>query len=230
MLDHLRMASRPRWLAFSLFAVILLATFLLLGRWQLSRASSQSIVDAAKASAVAADTTEVDSVLTTSPPAPDIEWRAVTARGVYDEEGQLLVRNRSLDSANGYWVVVPLITQSGPDLVVVRGWIPSGPSAAAPAAIPAVPSGPVEVTGRIRVPEPTGNSATLPEGQIERVIPQQIAELTGRPTYGGWLVLASEKPSPAPAAQLRQLPDAAAPSWRWPVSTRSTPFSGSSSR
>ncbi len=116
-------------------------------------------------------------------------------------------------------MLVPLRTETGAELLVVRGWIPSGETAGAPDVLPTVPPGTVEVEGRWRVPEPTSGTADLPAGQIERIVPAEIAQVTGQPTYGGWLQLGSEVPAPPAAAdQLRRLPDDTAGGWRWPIS------------
>ena len=217
--EHLRMAARPRWVAFTVFALLLLVAFLLLGRWQLDRAASQQTQDLDRAAAAAAAPVDVAELAQPgSPVAAETEWRVVTAKGTYDREHQLLVRNRPLDGANGYLVLVPLRTDTGAELLVVRGWIPSGETAGAPDVLPTVPPGTVEVEGRWRVPEPTSGTADLPAGQIERIVPAEIAQVTGQPTYGGWLQLGSEVPAPATADQLRRLPDDTAGGWRWPIS------------
>ena len=152
-------------------------------------------------------------------PGPEDEWRSVTATGTYDAAHQLLVRNRSADAGNGYLVLVPLRTASGNDLVVMRGWVPSGPTADAPAEVPAVPAGVVTVTGRLRLPEPSSGRTDLPDGQVERIVPSDVGALTGRPTYGGWVALGTEQPTAAgTAASVATLPDGSVPQGRWPIS------------
>ena len=220
MLEHLRVATRPRWVGFTMLVGGLFVVFVLLGRWQLHRADEQHRDDAVRETSRTAPVVVVDTV--TQPdvaPDADNEWRAVTASGTYDPDHQLLVRNRSLNAKNGYLVLVPLRTDAGPDLVVVRGWIPSGGTAEAPDALPAVPSGTVTVSGRLRLPEPSVGATELPAGQVERIVPAEVADVTGRPTYGGWVVLGTEEPSTTgTAAAVTTLPDGSEPAGRWPIS------------
>ncbi len=55
---------------------------------------------------------------------------------------------------------------------------------------------------------------------MERIVPSEVSALTGRPTYGGWVVLGTEEPSDRrhrcgrgddPAGRQR-------PAGRWPIS------------
>jgi cytochrome oxidase assembly protein ShyY1 len=217
-LDHARTAGGARWVALTGFALVLLVVFLLLGRWQLHRAAWQSAADEQQAQAFAAATVSVGKLVGAGVPLPAVdEWRSVTATGTYDVAHQVLVRNRTLNSSNGYLVAVPLRTPGG-DLLVVRGWIPSGATAQAPDAVPAVPTGTVTVTGRIRAPEPASANAGLPAGQAERIVPAEVAALTGRPTYDGWLSLQTENPSPVSDTGLQTLPADGSSGWSWPIS------------
>ena len=107
------MATRPRWVGFTVLVGGLFVVFVLLGRWQLHRADEQHRDDAVREAARSAPAVSVDHVTQPgTPPDSDNEWRAVTARGTYDQEHQLLVRNRSLNAKNGYLVLVPLQTDS----------------------------------------------------------------------------------------------------------------------
>jgi cytochrome oxidase assembly protein ShyY1 len=61
--------------------------------------------------------------------------------------------------------------------------------------------------GRIRPPEAARNDAGLPAGQVQRIVPAQVATLTGRPTYGGFVDLVTESPSSADAPRILLTPD-----------------------
>src|SRR5262249_9468429 len=143
------------------------------------------------------------------------QWRQVTATGTYDAAHQLLARNRVRQNVNGYEVLVPLRTADGVDLLVDRGWIDAGPTASAPAHLPAVPTGQVTVVGRIRPAEHARSNAGLPAGQVQRIDPAQVAELTGRPTYGGFVNLVRETPPQADAPAVLLTPDQADPGGWW---------------
>ncbi len=202
----------------SVFVVVLVIAFVLLGRWQLHRAHAQAEEDAQRTAATASAPVPVDRLLTPDQPLPAAdEWRAVTATGTYDPDHQLLVRNRSMDSTNGYWVLAPLRTARG-DLLVARGWIPAGATAEAPDALPTLPSGQVTVTGRLRPAESATSRAGLPAGQVERIVPSQLSDQIGRPTYSAWLAMESEQPPVPLDAGLRLLPADGSSGWQWPIS------------
>src|SRR3954449_6063240 len=145
---------RPSWVGFTLFVVLACVGFYELGVWQLHRHTHQNRVDAQLSGSRALAPVAVDRLLEEGVrPAASVEWCRVTAIGTYDGAHQLLVRNRVRHNVNGYEVLVPLRTSTGVDLLVDRGWIPSGPTAAAPAKVPAVPARTVTVIGRVRPPE-----------------------------------------------------------------------------
>ncbi len=219
MLDHLRVATRPRWVGLTIFVLVMVATFSILGQWQLGRADQQSVSDGLRDRARGAEPADISALSRPGVrPAEALQWRPVTATGTYDADHQVLVRNRSLQSSNGYLVLVPLRTDAGPDLVVLRGWIPAGSTAATPAALPTVPTGIVSIQGRLRVPEPPTTDSGLPEGQVERIVPDEIAALTGQPTYGAWVVLGTEQPTATGSELVRAVPDGSTSTGRWPIS------------
>lgn len=208
MRHFLALFRRPSWVGFTLFVVVACVGFYELGVWQLHRHTHQNLVDAQLSQSRALDPVSVDRLLRPGlAPDSSVEWRRVTASGTYDASHQLLVRNRVRHNVNGYEVLVPLRTSTGVDLVVDRGWIPSGPTAAAPAEIPAVPSGTVTVVGRVRPPEGARSNAGLPAGQTQRIVPANVAAATGRATYGGFVDLAQETPASAGSPEVILSPD-----------------------
>lgn len=207
---------RPSWVAFTAFVIFASVGFYELGVWQLHRHTHQNRIDADLRRSKNLAPVDVATLLRpATPPAAVLSWRRVTASGTYDAAHQLLVRNRVQLNANGYEVLVPLRTSSGIDLIVDRGWIPSGPTAAGPAAIPAVPTGVVTVMGRVRPPEAARSNAGLPAGQTQRIVPAEIAVLTGHPTYGGFIDLVTESPTVAGAPSVLQSPDEASSGDWW---------------
>jgi cytochrome oxidase assembly protein ShyY1 len=207
---------RPSWVAFTAFVVLASVGFYELGVWQLHRHTYQNRIDAELRRSKAMPPVPASSLLSPGTvPAQAVQWRRVTATGTYDAARQLLVRNRVMLNVNGYEVVVPLRTSSGVDLLVDRGWIPSGPTAEAPAQIPAVPTGTVTIVGRIRPPETARSEAGVPTGQTQRIEPAQVAALTGRPTYGGFVDLVQETPPPADAPKVLPSPDEVSSAGWW---------------
>lgn len=109
---------------------------------------------------------------------PDEEWQPVLLRGEYLPDEQLLVRNRPHGGTSAFEVLVPLRDVDGRIFVVDRGWVPPGESAT-PDAVPAPPSGEVEVLVRLRPSEvlpPSGRSA--PEGQLPTIHLQSMADIS----------------------------------------------------
>ena len=80
----------------------------------------------------------------------DVEFRSVWAVGVYQTEGQVLIRNRTYQGSAGYWVLTPLRLHSGSVVAVNRGWIPHGTGTGASSAGFAPATGEVEVVGLVR--------------------------------------------------------------------------------
>jgi cytochrome oxidase assembly protein ShyY1 len=206
----LRVLARPRWLAFLALLIVVGIAFSQLGQWQLRRHDGRRAANAiieANADRPPAPVTEVLQPGVAVDPSQ--QWRPVEARGRWDEEHQLLVRNRPNPEGggNGYLVLTPLVTDAGPALLVVRGWVPAGQTAAQPASVPAPAPGTVDVIGRVRGTEPPADTET-PAGQLIRIDVSAIADTLPYPVYGGFVDLVSEQP---PAAEPLPLPAAPEP-------------------
>ena len=106
----------------------------------------------------------------------------------------------------GVDVVVPLETDSGEILLVDRGWLATDDGGATPEEVPAPPAGTVSVTGYVRV-DATGDSAKVTDRATRSISSAQIGPAIGRETYGGFVELASEDPSPDTPLEPAELPD-----------------------
>ena len=80
----------------------------------------------------------------------DIEFRSIRAVGTYQVQDQVLVRNRTYQGAAGYWVLTPLLLQTGDTVAVNRGWIPHAAGTGASPAEFAPATGAVQVVGLVR--------------------------------------------------------------------------------
>jgi cytochrome oxidase assembly protein ShyY1 len=111
-----------------------------------------------------------------------------------------IVRNRPLNGAPGYEVLVPFRTLEGGTVVVDRGWLPIGnESAGQPDTVPAPPSGVVDVVVRAKVGEPAVNR-DAPEGQVASIELPALRDDFGYGIHlGAYGVLASESPAPGTA-------------------------------
>jgi cytochrome oxidase assembly protein ShyY1 len=162
----------PRWIAAHAGIVVLVVTFLLLGRWQWH--VGHKVAPLTQAQLTAWRTPQpVASVITAQGVDGAKIGQAVEARGTYDASRQLLVPGRTLNGRTGYYVIAPLVTGSGQALVVNRGWLPA--TGSAEPAVPAPPSGPVTVTGWAAESE----SATGAVNQNGIVQAQSTAAATG---------------------------------------------------
>ena len=183
----------PRWVGLTAVAVVLVATFVLLGFWQLSRA--QAFL------AHPHDPAPV-TVQTVSPAAgllpADALGRRVTAAGSYDPAHALLVPDRSIDggSGDGYWALGVLRLADGSGLMVVRGWV------ARPADAPALPAGDVVVSGRLVASESADGGppgAPLPAGMLSAVNPVNLLQVVPYQVHDGYLVATAQQPPDATA-------------------------------
>jgi cytochrome oxidase assembly protein ShyY1 len=103
----------------------------------------------------------------------------VRLTGTWVPQSQVLVRKQSLDSNTGLWVVTPLLLTDGTIVIVNRGWTPAANSALESPVVSQLPTGTVEVLGRVRAVIPRGKPAPtdLPAGQVDRIVPLEISAL-----------------------------------------------------
>lgn len=125
--------------------VMLLATFVSLGRWQWGRAAhKEALAQQFTAGAGAVEPLGDRSTRSLA------RYAQVSVQGEWDAARQFLLDNRIRDGQAGYEVLTPLRMADGRWLLVDRGWLPFGgyrdrlPEVAA-----GLPSGPVTVRGRL---------------------------------------------------------------------------------
>lgn len=132
-----------------LFALAL--AFVALGVWQVRRlAWKEALIARVDAGTKAPP---VDAAAIPPASARAMEYRAVRLKGVYDPAGLALVTGAS-DLGSGYWVLAPLRLADGRLLYVNRGFLSVGSKVGE--ARRALPTGPVVVTGLLRLSEPGG--------------------------------------------------------------------------
>ena len=148
----------------TLAAVALVALFVSLGFWQLSRAEEKRAFLAAFDAGIASEPM----------PMPDaradidgLRYRAVRVTGSFDPAHQVLLDARTRDGKAGYEVVTPLIVAGGSPILVNRGWIPADPD-------------------RSRLPDVTvgGGERTL-TGLLDR-LPRAALASQPAPVVRGW--------------------------------------------
>ncbi|OAN38299.1 hypothetical protein A4X16_02580 [Microbacterium sp. H83] len=123
-------------------------------------------------------------------------WHPVVLEGEYLPDEQLLVRNRPRGGTSAFEVLVPFRDSDGRILIVDRGWVPPG-DGDSPDAVPAPPSGQVEVVVRVRPGEQAPASGRgAPEGQVPTIHLPAIAELVdGDVITSAYGQIVSESPS-----------------------------------
>lgn len=195
-----RFLLTPQWLGWFGLAVLFATVCTFLGQWQLDR----------RAETVAAiRTVEANYDREPLPFARAAgqfqqfdtgrEWTPVQMTGRYLPQQSRVVRNRPLNGQPGFEVLVPFRTAAGPTVVIDRGWLPLG-SNGEPAAVPAPPTGTVDVVARLKHPEgpvnrgaPPGQLASIDLGAYAAQIDGQLGAPMATGAYGA---LAAETPAP----------------------------------
>ncbi|MGI9621855.1 MAG: SURF1 family cytochrome oxidase biogenesis protein [Acidimicrobiales bacterium] len=144
---------RPKWIASHIFVVALVVIMVFLGLWQVDRLQQRRSTNNEVTDRLEQSVEPVSGLVTIDDSlsiGEETRFRLVTATGEYVMADEVLVRNRSLDGAPGYWVLTPLLLDSGDGVVVNRGWVPFSfePGDARPGTEP--PPGTVTVVGMVR--------------------------------------------------------------------------------
>ncbi len=204
----LRFLLSRRWLLLLLTVLLLAYACLLLGRWQWHRLEGKKAGNAIIRANENADPVPVDRVLRRGvDPPDDLEFAVVSATGTYDASKTVIVRYQTRDGNAGVDVVVPLMTGSGPALLVDRGWLATANQGSTDASqVPAPPTGRVTVTGWVRQ-NATGSSAQVVNASTRAISSAEVEPAIGVPTYGGFIQLLAESPRPATPLTRADPPD-----------------------
>lgn len=184
-------SARKAWLL-HLLVLVVVATCVALGSWQLDRHAQLQARNALLERRLEAEPRPYLEVAgTLDPEAPagtsrDPRYRPVRARGRFAPEHEVLLRGHALEGQPGYHVLTPLLlegTEGDRAVLVDRGWVPyrldePGQAVFAP------PEGIALVEGHL-MPEadpPTGPLAVLtprdpPEGPLERIARPDVTRL-----------------------------------------------------
>lgn len=200
----LRRFLSPGWVA-GVLAVALFAwaCFALLAPWQLGKSDDLEARNSRLAESVRADPVPLAAVVDQPEGFVDREWRLVTLAGQWQPAAEALLRLRSVDGEPVYQVLTVFDPVDGQDILVNRGYVPVGENNSVPG-YPAAPTGPVEITARVRASE-VGLAEPVPVGgrpAVRVVDPVVLSETLGDPLVPeGYLQLAGDQPgslTPAP--------------------------------
>jgi len=141
---------------------------------------------------------------------PNNEWQSVLATGSFDQEKQILLRNRYSEGKYGYEVLTLFTSTSGEKFWVDRGWVQAGATATTAPEITKVPETQVSITGRFRLDSslPRGSFFAIPgsgEGLVSELNAQ--SQLDTEKFYLDLLNGSDPSLTPAVTAQLPSLSD-----------------------
>ncbi|MGZ8601623.1 MAG: SURF1 family cytochrome oxidase biogenesis protein [Actinomycetota bacterium] len=209
-----RFLLRPRWIALTLFAVVVVGVCVRLGLWQLDRLEGRRAFNDRYAAGLAAAPLPLDDLLGDS---GALAYRRAIAIGRFDTEHEVILYGRTLNGQAGNHVLTPLVLADGRAIVVDRGWVPfemDEPPVAA--AAPPTGAAEVEVEGTLFAPQP-GGAGEVRDGEDRVTTVRSVdVEAIGRDVpyelVPWFLQLRSQSPSsgdlpvPAPLPELTEGP------------------------
>jgi surfeit locus 1 family protein len=152
----------------TILAAALMLGFVALGIWQVERlAWKRALI------------VRVDARLSAAPVAarraadPDDAYRRVTLHGVFLHAQAVFVR-ATTERGAGYWVMTPLLGDRGFTVLVNRGFVPPAIRASGQFA---KPSGPVTITGLLRITEPKGGFLRANDPATDRWYSRDVAAI-----------------------------------------------------
>ncbi len=202
LLARWRFAFTRRWFTYLTMAIAFAIACGFLSHWQFGRNAQTVAANSLLQQNYGMPAVSVSSLLPTkSYYSTSVEWRKALLVGRYLPSKQILVRDRSRDSNDGFDVLTPFRLTDGSIFIVDRGWVEVGTriSTSVPQYIPAPPGGLVRAIVHIRPSEQVIPGRSAPRGQIEEINPRTVAKMDGLTdvyvgTYG---TLSSETPAPA---------------------------------
>ncbi|WP_460802326.1 SURF1 family cytochrome oxidase biogenesis protein [Microbacterium sp. GXF6406] len=187
-----------RWGVYLLVAIAFAIACVLLSNWQFDRNESRAAdIELVEANYDAPPVALGSVIGADGEFSPSDEWLPVTVTGEYLQDEQVLVRNRPHGGTSAFEIIVPLRAEDGTVLLINRGWVAPG-EGPLPDEIAAAPTGPVEVTVRLRPGEPLPSSGrSAPEGQAPTIHLPSIAEMAGEDAIvSAYGELIDESPAP----------------------------------
>lgn len=143
----LRMFSR-QWVITTVLVLSGAAVCFRLGIWQLDRLEQRRAFNAQVESMRAMELLDMNRELPDS--LESMEWRAVSVRGEFDFDNQVVLRNQYQGGQYGYHLITPL-RFDGRAVLVDRGWIPAEGNIAPQDWRKYDEAGPVTLRGQIRL-------------------------------------------------------------------------------
>lgn len=157
------------------FVVLFVPLAIYLGMWQFDRGDQR---DEFNQDLLAQLRSQPKPLQTASDLATLVEWAPIVSTGEFDTNTDILVRRRTQDGLNGFYVLTPFETSNGQLLMVNRGWLRAVGAASFSPDVPLAPAGTQELTTRWRGSEMAYGPlpADLPNYQVSTVDLGQIAQ------------------------------------------------------
>lgn len=156
--NGLARAFRGRQIVLTLLVLAASAVMVRLGFWQLDRLEQKRARNARILAVVEAPPIQVNREPPTGDPA-SYRYRRAVARGRYDPQGQIFLRNRFYQGRPGFRVLTPLVLEGHQNLAIAvdRGWVPQPDADAYPP-----PTGEVTVEGYLLPGETRADVTPMP--------------------------------------------------------------------
>ncbi len=195
---------RPKWIVSHVFVAALIVTMIAAGFWQLSRYNDRTETNDLIEERTEQGLVDIRELVAVDDPfavGEDVRFRLATAVGEYQSDDEVLVLNRSLEGAPGYWVLTPLLLDDGTAVVVNRGWIPFRLEPGSPRPEAAPPTGTVTAAGIVRsTVEPAGIQSADPEGTVLDALArpdlERYQQQLGYPILPVFMQLEAQDPAP----------------------------------
>lgn len=206
-----RFLLRPRWLAGLGLVLLVAASFMRLGFWQLDRLRQRQAYESLVAQRLDPAPSPVEELLTSDGGEEAIRFRRVTAEGTFDTQHEVILYGRTQDDRTGNHVLTPLVLDDGTAIAVDRGWVPFADDAP-PVVDAAPPAGRVHVTGVLFPSEvPPGDEAS-PPSPVTTFARVDLDALSAQVPYAlapVYLLLGSQDPASSGLPRIAPLPDPA---------------------
>lgn len=188
----------PGWIALTIFVIIFsYYSFTLLAPWQLNK--DEAIVERNEQiqQAYDEDPVMVENIIGPGDPiTADEEWTRVILEGEFLADEDVLLRLRPVEDANAYQVLTPFELNSGPTVMVNRGYVLTNGSNDVPPIEPA-PTGQVSTVGMAQRAEGLDGREPLHQQGYDHVYtmnPGLVGELTDTELLDGLIQLNEDQP------------------------------------
>lgn len=203
-----RFLARPKWIGFHLLVIVAIVGMVNLGLWQLRRLDERRSFNSTLLSHTSMPVIGLEDLLAEGGDPSTLQYRTVTLSGHYTDAPMVEIVNRSQAGSAGRNLVNALETDDGTVVIVNRGFL------ALLYAAPTVPTGEVNIIGRVR----TSETRRTGEPEDERGVVLEQArridlDILG-PQFGGdvapvYVEVLSSQPleatlSPVPAPELSE--------------------------